>query len=154
MLFKKTICFAPDVEGNYDSMYTIVPVDLLATQYDVFYKGEHIAKIMQHVVSIKDKVDVIIKNQHYRLSRQGIVSGDWKFESDNTIIATASRPNFLKDKFIISFDSYTLVIKSKFMSLKNQFLIYKDSSIIGTIAQTGFFPVKWNVLCVMMSPMI
>ncbi len=123
-------------------MYTIVPVNLLATRYDVFYKEEHIATIVQPAVSIKDKFSVIMKRQEYCLSRQGVVSGDWKFELDNSVIATASKPNFLKDEFIVWFDSHRLILKSKFMSLKNQFLIYEESLVIGCIAQAGLFSRK------------
>lgn len=123
-------------------MYTIVPVNLMATRYDVFFKEEHIATIVQPAVSIKDRASVIMKGHEYSLSRQGVVSGDWKFELDNTVIATASKPNFMKDEFIISFDSHTMMIKSKFMSLKNQFLIYEGALVIGRIAQAGFFSRK------------
>lgn len=144
MSFKKTIHFAPVAEGNYDSMYTIVPVDWLETKFDVHHDNKLIGKIINDVPWFKTK-SVIQSNDTTYIALRESLCGKWFLTSsgDKAIIASATKPSFFIDKFIIHYNTQKIVLHSPYLSIKNYFTIKRNDSEIGRIKRSALLSTKW-----------
>jgi hypothetical protein len=108
-----------------NNMYTIIPKNLLATAYDIYYDNKLVAHLKKPAVSIKDNCSVIIGGKQFDFRRQGVVSGDWILETlDHITVASAVKPSVFSDTFVIHFDTNELTLKAKFLSLKNECILF------------------------------
>ncbi|MEJ5361874.1 MAG: hypothetical protein WBK20_15920 [Spirochaetota bacterium] len=121
-------------------MYAIVPVNLLASEYNVLRDDTPVAVIKKHSLSLKDKGIVIIGDKEYRVYREGAVHGDWILEdSSNTCKASATKQSFIKDEFIIRWDKGEIVLKAKPFRIKNTFMMYHNNREVGSIIGASLF---------------
>jgi hypothetical protein len=124
-------------------MYTIIPKNLLATAYDIYYDNKLVAHLKKPTVSIKDNCNVLIGGKQFDFRRQGVVSGDWILETlDHITVASAVKPGVFSDTFVIHFDNNELTLKAKFLSLKNECILFDKDRQIGNILQANFFSRK------------
>lgn len=123
-------------------MYAIVPKNLLATEYDIFYGANLVAHIKKPAVSVKDKCSIIIGDNQFYFTRQGVVSGDWILETHHITVASAVKPSAFNDTFLIHFDNGELTLKAKLLSLKNECILFEKDQQIGNILQANFFSRK------------
>lgn len=122
---------------------TIVPVNLFATEYDVFCGNEHTAKFHKTALSLKDTCSITMNDKEYSLYREGVVSGDWILEENHSgKVAVATKLSFLSDSFAIRYNNKIFQLKSKKLRLTNQFIIYENDNQIGMIHSTSFFSRK------------
>ncbi|HPK45811.1 MAG TPA: hypothetical protein PLV62_12590 [Spirochaetota bacterium] len=122
---------------------TIVPVNLFATEYDVFCGSKHVAKFKKPALSLKSTCSITMNDKVYSIYREGVVSGDWILEQKHAgRVAVATKPSFLIDSFAIQYNNKAFQLKSKKLRLTNQFIIYENDQQIGRIYNPSFFSRK------------
>ncbi len=131
--------------GSTSSMYTIVPVNWLETKFDVYHDNMLIGKITNEVPWFKTKSLIQINDTTYIALRESLC-GKWFLtsSSDKAVIASATKPGFFIDKFIIQYNTQQLVLHSPQLSVKNYFVINRNNSEIGRIKRTSLLSTKWS----------
>lgn len=125
-------------------MYTLVPVDWLTTKFDVYHDNLVIGKIVNDVPWFKHKSAITIEDKQYIAFRESLF-GKWLLQNfhDKSTIATATKPHFFTDKFIIQFDSQMLSLICPVLSFRTHFIIKRNNYEIGTIKRPALVTSKW-----------
>lgn len=129
-------------EKIMDATYTIAPVNLRGTEYDVFCDSQLVARFKKPTFTLKDKCSLVMSEKEYYFYREGILSGDWILEEIHDGKVAVAKKSFFVDDFEIQSCNGTFQLKSKKFSLTDRFVIYENESHMGTINKLSLFSRK------------
>ncbi len=106
------------------------PKHWFSWDFSVLHKEQIITELEMSVW--REKGIFKINGLEYKVSREKLLSGNYKLESIGNLIATANKPSLLRKRFIIQFldNEYELVSNSIF---GRSFLLKQSNEIVGTI---------------------
>lgn len=123
-------------------MLEIKPAGLFSSDYGIFEDGNILGVIDKKILSLKEKATLLIKNQKYSVSREGILSGHFLMTSQGTVIARAEKAGFIRDVFVIKYDGRELRLEGKSLSLRDKFFLFEGTGQIGSLFQKSLFSRK------------
>ena len=61
----------------------------------------------------RERGDLTVAGRTFTIVREGFVSGDFRLESDGTIVATATKPSVFRREFAVTFSGRTLRLRPR-----------------------------------------
>lgn len=115
------------------------PKSWLSWDFTITFNDKEIAEL--DLVSFSKEGSFAVNHYKYKVSREGVFSGDFLLESYNNIVAKANKPSAFRRRFFIKAldQEFELCPKSIF---GKSYVIKKNGKTIGSIKTSGFFSYK------------
>jgi hypothetical protein len=117
-------------------MLQIAPVRWFSRDFTVSDGPQRIADI--YISWWRERGELTVNGRTFRVSREGMFSGDFVLESTDGVVARASKPSALRRSFVVTHGTavYTLQAASAF---RRRFVLLADDREVGEIAPAGFW---------------
>ena len=115
------------------------PKSWLSWDFSITFSGREISEL--DLVSFSKEGSFTVNHYKYKVSREGLFTGDFLLESYNNIVAKAKKPSAFRRRFIIKAldQEFELCRQSIF---GKSYVIKKNGKAIGSIKTMGFFSYK------------
>ncbi len=116
-------------------MLRVVPTHWYSWDFTVLEGSEAIAEI--DISWWREKGWLRVRDESYRVSREGWVSGSFTLESSGSILAQARKPSAFRRSFVVEHGGrqFTLNAKSAF---GRAFVLSENSRALGSLAPDGW----------------
>ncbi len=129
-------------------MVKAVSKSIFSSSYDIKENGEPVSEV--NFSNWSEKAELTIGGKKASFYRQGIVSGDFVFEFEDRILATAEKPSAWKDDMVIKVGEQFFEIRPKSWFSYTYYITWQGQQIgkisrDGWVTQngTGEFPEDW-----------
>jgi hypothetical protein len=123
-------------------MLEMVPRNLFSNDY-VVRLPEHAATVLD-ISNWRERGEFELDGAHYRLYREGRMSGAFILERDGAIIARATKPSVLRPRFDLELGGRPLILR-RLSAFSRRFGVFAGDVQIGTIGRAGFVTRRANL---------
>ena len=118
----------------------VVPAGVFTTAYDVLSDGLPKGRIELRMLSMRGEAVIGTPERTFTARREKVFRAGAVLESPEGVLrASAEKEQFWRENYRVRFDGTTLSLRQKFVSARGLFLIFKESSEIGSIRLERLF---------------
>ena len=117
-------------------MLRIVPARWFSWDFNVSQGLHPVADI--DISWWRERGQVTVQGTPFRVSRQGMLSGDFLLESDRGVVARATKPSVLRRSFDVQHESKTYTLQAQ-SALRRSFVLLEGGREVGNISPDGFW---------------
>ena len=123
-------------------MLEAIPTDIFATNIRLQQQNKLLGEVDTSVW--RDKARLELEDGTYQLSREGLCSGDFLLERNGNVVARATKPSALQNRFEVELPNRNLVLR-KLSVFSRRFGLFEGEKQIGSIYPLGIFRRRANI---------
>lgn len=117
-------------------MLQIAPLRWFSWDFRVFEESQAVADI--DISWWRERGELTVRGGTFRVSRTGMLSGDFLLESGTGIVARATKPSFLRRSFVVQHEAKTYTLRAR-SSFRRSFVLLEGDREVGAIVPDGFW---------------
>lgn len=117
-------------------MLQLEPKHWYSWDFTLSAAGSPVAQL--DISSWRERGELTVQGARYKVSKQGLVSGDFRLESPAGTVATATRDGLFRRRYQITFGAKTLTLKAR-STWGRAMVVLDGERAIGHVAPTGAF---------------
>ena len=123
-------------------MLEAIPTDIFATNFRLQQQNNLVGEVDTSV--FREKARLELEEGTYELYREGRFSGDFLLERNGNIVARATKPSALRNRFEVELPNRNLVLR-KLSVFSRRFGLFEGERQIGSIYPAGIFTRRANI---------
>jgi len=123
-------------------MLEAIPTDIFATNFRLQQQNNLVGEVDTSV--FREKARLELEEGTYELYREGRFSGDFLLERNGNIVARATKPSALQNRFEVELPNRNLVLR-KLSAFSRRFGLFEGEKQIGSIYPAGIFTRRANI---------
>jgi hypothetical protein len=123
-------------------MLRIVPHRWFSWDFTVSQGSQAVAEI--DISWWRERGELTVQGARFRVSRQGMMSGDFLLESDRGVVARATKPSVMRRLFVVQHEAKTYTLRARSV-LGRSFVLLDAEREVGTIAPAGVWSRRADV---------
>ena len=123
-------------------MLRIAPQRWFSWDFTVSQGSEPVAEI--DISWWRDRGELTVQGASFRVSRQGMMSGDFLLESDRGVMARATKPSMMRRLFVVQHEATTYTLRPRSV-LGRTFVLLDGEREVGSITPAGLWSRRANV---------
>jgi hypothetical protein len=124
-------------------MLEAIPTNLFSYNFRLQQGGELVGEV--DVSMLRDKAQVELQEGTYTLRREGLWSGDYLLEKDDTVIARATRTGVFQPSFEVALPNSRPVMLRRLSMWNRPFGLFEGEKQIGSVYPAGMFTRRSNI---------
>ena len=124
------------------NMLEAIPTDIFATNFRLQQQNNLVGEVDTSV--FREKARLELEEGTYELYREGRFSGDFLLERNGNIVARATKPRALQNRFEVELPNRNLVLR-KLSVFSRRFGLFEGEKQIGSIYPAGIFTRRANI---------
>lgn len=123
-------------------MLEAIPTDIFSTNFRLQQQNELLGEVDTSI--LREKARVELEEGTYQLYRERPFSGDFVLEHNGKIVASATKPSVLQNRFEVELPDRRLVLR-KLSMWSRRFGLFDGEKQIGSIYPVGIFTRRSNI---------
>ena len=123
-------------------MLEAIPTDILSTNFRLQQQNQLLGEV--DVSILREKARIELEDGTYELYRERQFSGDFVLERNGKIVARATKPSALQNRFEVELPDRRLVLR-KVSMWNRRFELFDGEKQIGSIYPLGIFTRRSNI---------
>jgi hypothetical protein len=123
-------------------MLEAIPTDILSTNFRLQQQNQLLGEV--DVSILREKARIELEDGTYELYRERQFSGDFVLERNGKIVARATKPSALQNRFEVELPDRRLVLR-KVSIWNRRFELFDGEKQIGSIYPLGIFTRRSNI---------
>lgn len=123
-------------------MLEAIPTDILSTNFRLQQQNQLLGEV--DVSILREKARIELEDGTYELYRERQFSGDFVLEHNGKIVARATKPSALQNRFEVELPDRRLVLR-KVSIWNRRFELFDGEKQIGSIYPLGIFTRRSNI---------
>jgi hypothetical protein len=115
-------------------MLQIVPTRWFSWDFTVSRGSQPVAAI--DMSCWRERGELTVEGRRFRVSREGLLSGAFRLESGDEVVARATKPSILRRSFVVRHGSKTYTLRPR-SAWRRSFVLLDGDREVGTIAPTS-----------------
>jgi signal transduction histidine kinase len=123
--------------SDHMTTLSIVPKRWYSWDFNVFDGSRQVALV--DVSTWREKGTLVVDGAEYRVSREGIMSGDFTLERHGSVLARATKPSAFRHTFIIKYDGREYVLRKKSIWRRAFVLLRNEDTEVGGVSPNSIW---------------
>lgn len=123
-------------------MLEAVPKNILSTNFRLQQHNQLVGEVETSIW--REKAQLELEDGTYQLYREGPFSGDFLLEHNGKVVARASKPSALQNRFEVELPNRKLVLR-KLSPWNRRFGLFEGEKQVGSIYPLGIFTRRSNI---------